>query len=61
MARQDFKGKKRLKSWYRGRTEADRWQRVARLLPDVDSGADPTAGAPSKPRTVGNRNRGDAA
>jgi hypothetical protein len=40
--RQHHRGKKRLKGWHRGRGEARRWARS--VLPDVQSGADPTTG-----------------
>lgn len=56
--RQHFKGKKRMKGWHRGRTEAGRWARTQ--LPDVGSGADPTTGTPAPLRRTGGRNRGDA-
>jgi hypothetical protein len=57
--RQHHRGKKRLKAWHRGRGEARRWARS--VLPDVGSGADPTAGQPGPVRYVGGRKRGDAA
>jgi hypothetical protein len=50
------KGKRRPKHWHR-RDEIDRWD--AADLPDVGSGADPTAGTPRPPRRVAGRNRGD--
>jgi hypothetical protein len=60
--RQHFKGKKRMKSWHRGHGEARRSEAAQRSLPDVGSGADPTAGAPvglnrRNIRTGGSKNR----
>lgn len=59
--RQHHKGKKRPKTWHRGRTEVARWRRVADL-PDLGSGADPTSGAPTPLRRQhpGRAARGDA-
>jgi hypothetical protein len=57
---QKHKGRKRPKHWHRGQSEARRWQ--ATQLPDVGSGADPTAGAPTpvhRARPAGNTHRGD--
>jgi len=59
--RQHHKGRKRLKSWHRGQVEATRWRRI--LLPDLGTGADPTAGAPRpihQSRRTGKQQRGDA-
>lgn len=56
--RQHFKGKKRMKSWHRGRSEARRWVRT--LLPDLGSGADPTEGAPTPLHTGKQQPRGEA-
>jgi hypothetical protein len=42
--RQHFKGSKRLRRWHRTGAEDRRFARTR--LPDVGSGADPTAGVP---------------
>jgi hypothetical protein len=44
--RQKGKGSKRKKGWHRGRVEADLFEELMARLPDVNSGADPTEGAP---------------
>lgn len=51
--RQKHKGLKRPKSWHRGAVEARRW--AATQLPDVGSGANPTAGTPRPRRSKGER------
>jgi hypothetical protein len=44
-SRQKGKGHKRPKAWHRGAGEARLWRSAD--LPDVATGADPTAGAPT--------------
>lgn len=60
--RQHFKGKKRMKSWHRGQSEARRWR--GSDLPDLGTGADPTAGEPAplhhRRRTGKQQPRGEA-
>lgn len=56
--RQRGKDHKRSRSWHRGRSEFIRWRSVQ--LPDVRSGADPTAGAPRPLRRNGTTPPGDA-
>jgi hypothetical protein len=55
---QRYKGRKRPSRWHRGEEARRRWADVE--LPDVESGADPTDGAPGPVRRVGNQNRGEA-
>lgn len=58
---QHYKGKKRRKSWHRGKTEARRSEQALDSLPDTGVGADPTTGEPRPLRESGSRqNRGDA-
>jgi hypothetical protein len=59
--RQKGKGSKRLKSWHRGRGEARRWRTVARRLPELGTGADPTAGEPVPYPRGPSRMHGDTA
>lgn len=60
--RQHHKGKKRPRSWHRGEVEARHWRGLA--LPDLATGADPTAGEPTPVhrarRTGKQRPRGEA-
>lgn len=55
---QKHKSWKRPRSWHRGPVEARRWHATA--LPDVGSGADPTAGTPRRLRRNGTTRPGDA-
>lgn len=61
MSRQHHKGKKRMKSWHRGQSEARLWARVE--LPDLGTGAEPTSGQPQpihRNRRTGKQQRWDA-
>ena len=58
---QHSKGKKRPRDWHARLSEERAWAAI--LLPEVDSGADPTTGEPvpvHKHRRTGNMRRGDA-
>lgn len=59
--RQHHRGKKRPKSWHRGKGEARHWD-AQRDLPDLGTGADPTSGQPTPLRRnqPGGRIHGDA-
>lgn len=53
--RQKGKGNKRPRAWHHGRAAGRDGGRALAALPDLATGADPTAGAPVPLRTKGNR------